>query len=228
MSQATVATSKGQRTRERILEAALGLFADKGYEATTMRDIAAAAGCSLGLAYRYFDRKEDLVLALYARLARDLEEAARDLPRGTMGERFERAMRLKLGLLRPYREAFGALFGAALTPHSGVAVLGPHTADVREQVGRVFELVVSGATDAPRERQVRQLARVLYVAHLGLLLYWLHDRSPDERATGEALAFARATLGLARPLLALPPRSRILARLAGVIEPVFGPGAPAS
>src|ERR687885_768715 len=136
MSQAmVVATSKGERTRERILEAALGLFANKGYEATTVRDIAAAAGCSLGLAYRYFDRKEALVLALYARLARELEEAARELPRGTLGERFERAMRLKLELVRPYREAFGALFGAALTPHSGVAVLGPGTAGERAAGG---------------------------------------------------------------------------------------------
>jgi AcrR family transcriptional regulator len=223
MSQATVAaTSKGERTRERILEAALGLFAGKGYEATTMRDIAAAAGCSLGLAYRYFDRKEALVLALYARLARELEEAARELPRGTLGERFERAMRLKLELVRPYREAFGALFGAALTPHSGVAVLGPQTADVRERVGRVFALVVAGATDAPRPRHAPDLARVLYVAHLGLLLFWLHDRTPGERATDELLAFARDTLGLARPLLALPPVARTLARLARALEPVFG------
>ena len=222
MSQATVAASKGERTRERILEVALGLFAGKGYEATTMRDIAAAAGCSLGLAYRYFDRKEALVLALYARLARELEEAARELPRAPLGERFERAMRMKVGLVRPYREAFGALFGAALTPHSGVAVLGPRTADVRERVGRVFELVVSGATDAPRARHARDLARVLYVAHLGLLLFWLHDHTPDERATEDLLAFARDTLGLARPLLALPPVSRALARLARTLEPVFG------
>ena len=219
---AAVGTGKGERTRQRILETALGLFASEGYEATTMRDIAAAAGCSLGLAYRYFDHKEDLVLALYARLAAELEEASRDLPRGRMADRFDRAVRLKLGLVRPYREAFGALFGAALTPHSGVAVLGPQTADVRERVGRVFELVVAGATDAPRPRHARDLARVLYVAHLGLLLFWLHDRSPEGRATEELLAIARDTLGLARPLLALPPVSRALARVAGALEPVFG------
>ncbi len=63
---------------------------------------------------------------------------------------------------------------------------------------------------------------MLYVAHLGLLLFWLHDRTPDERATEDLLAFARDTLGLARPLLALPPVSRTLARLARTLEPVFG------
>ena len=78
------------------------------------------------------------------------------------------------------------------------------------------------ATDAPRARHAGNLARVLYVAHLGLLLFWLHDRTPEERATDELLAFARDTLGLTRPLLALPPVSRALARLARTLEPVFG------
>ena len=66
-------TAKGERTREHILNHALRLFIDRGYDETTMRDIAAAADCSLGLTYRYFARKEDLVLALYRRLAEEQE-----------------------------------------------------------------------------------------------------------------------------------------------------------
>ena len=54
-----VLTPKARRTRERILEAALALFAERGYEATTMRDVAREAGASLGLAYRYFESKEE-------------------------------------------------------------------------------------------------------------------------------------------------------------------------
>ena len=42
-----VLTPKARRTRGRILEAALGLFAEKGYEATTMRDVAREAEASL-------------------------------------------------------------------------------------------------------------------------------------------------------------------------------------
>jgi AcrR family transcriptional regulator len=62
-----VLTPKARRTRERILEAAL--FADRGYEATTMREVGRKAGTSLGLAYRYFASKEVFALALYVRLA---------------------------------------------------------------------------------------------------------------------------------------------------------------
>ena len=54
-------TPKAQETRQHILETALGLFQAQGYDKTTMREIAAAADCSLGLAYRYFDGKEALV-----------------------------------------------------------------------------------------------------------------------------------------------------------------------
>ena len=55
-------TPKAQETRQRIFDTAVKLFMEKGYEETTMRDIAAEAGCSLGLAYRYFESKEVVVV----------------------------------------------------------------------------------------------------------------------------------------------------------------------
>ena len=47
------ATSKSERSRQKIVDAAVALFAERGFTATTMRDIAAAADVSLGLTYRY-------------------------------------------------------------------------------------------------------------------------------------------------------------------------------
>ena len=103
-------TPKARRTRERILEAALALFADRGYEATTMRDVAREAGASLGLAYRYFASKEEFALALYMRLAEESEDWARDgLAGGTVAERFERAMLVKLDQVSSHRGPLAAL-----------------------------------------------------------------------------------------------------------------------
>jgi AcrR family transcriptional regulator len=215
-------TAKGEQTREHLLDIALQLFMSKGYEATTMRDIAGAAGCSLGLAYRYFDHKEELVLALYRRLAQTLEVQVQALPPAPLVERFRQAVALKLALIAPYREPLGALFGAALTPHSEIAVLGSRTAQVRQQVGRAFLTVVIGATDPPRQPQAAQLALVLYAVHLGLLLYWLHDRSAEQEATQELLAFTCDTLSLIRPLLRLPPVTRVLTRLVKILQPMVG------
>src|SRR6476660_9653960 len=58
-------TSKGEDTRDRIYNAALALFRERGFDATTMRDIASAAGMSLGAAYHYFPSKEALVMDYY-------------------------------------------------------------------------------------------------------------------------------------------------------------------
>jgi hypothetical protein len=88
----------------------------------------------------------------------------------------------------------------------------------------MFLTVVSGATDAPRERQARDLATVLYGAHLALQLFWLYDRSPNQHATEELLALTSDMLSLVRRLLRLPPISKALARLARIIGPVFGGG----
>ena len=211
-------TPKARRTRGRILEAALMLFADRGYEATTMRDVAWEAEVSLGLAYRYFSSKEEFALALYMRLAEESEEWARDgLAGGTVAERFERAMVAKLNQVSPHRDPLAALLSRALDPNSPISALGEGTAAVREKMGGVFLEVAQGASDAPAEKHARELGNVLYALHLAILLYWFHDRTPEARATRELVGSARETLRYLRPVLRLPPMSRVLSRLAGAL-----------
>jgi AcrR family transcriptional regulator len=75
------ARSEAVRTesRERILAAARKLFLERGYDATTMQDIVAAAGTSIGNAYFYFGSKERLVGEMIEAAARSmLEETERD------------------------------------------------------------------------------------------------------------------------------------------------------
>jgi AcrR family transcriptional regulator len=214
-------TPKARRTRERILEAALELFADRGYEATTMRDVAREAEASLGLAYRYFASKEEFALALYMRLAEESEEWARDgLEGGTVAERFEAAMLAKLGQVSPHRGPLAALLTRALDPNSRLSALGEGTAAVREKMGGVFLEVVRGASDAPGEKQVRELGNVLYALHLAILLYWFHDKTPETRASRELVGSARDALRYLRPALRLPPMSRVLSRLTGALANV--------
>jgi len=214
-------TPKGERTREHLLDTALQLFTTAGYEATTMRDIAAAAECSLGLAYRYFTSKEEFVLALYGRLERDFATYVDTLPPSPLADRFGQVVRAKLAHIAPYREALGALAGAALNPRSNVAVLGDTTAEVRQRVSGMFLAIVRGATDAPRERVARDLAIVLYGAHLALILFWLYDRTPDRRATEALVSLMCDMLRIVRRLLRLPPLAKALGRLAQIIEPIF-------
>jgi AcrR family transcriptional regulator len=223
-----VLTPKARRTRERILGVALELFAERGYEATTMRDVAREAGASLGLAYRYFASKEEFALALYMRLAEESEEWARGrLNEGNIAERFEAAMLAKLDQVSPHRGPLAALLARALDPNSPISALGEGTAGVREKMGGVFLEVVRGASDAPGDKQARELGSVLYALHLAILLYWFHDKTPEAQASRELVGSAREALRYLRPALRLPPMSRVLSRLADASESVRI-GGPAS
>jgi AcrR family transcriptional regulator len=60
----TAATSRGEQTRQAILEAAEKLFLSQGYNGTSMRQIARRAGIALGGIYNHFEGKEGLFQAL--------------------------------------------------------------------------------------------------------------------------------------------------------------------
>ena len=223
------APGKAQRTREHILETALGLFESKGYTETTMRDIAAAADCSLGLAYRYFARKEEMVLALYERCAAQLDAEVAALPARPLAVRFAAAMEANFRHLTPHRETLGALFIAGLAPDSPVAVLGDGVSGIPFyglRVWNIFLTVCTGASDAPKRAQAEQMATLFYSAHLLMILFWLQDRSEGQARTQELLGFAQEMIGRLRPVLGLPPVAKPLARLAQIIGPMFGPVEP--
>lgn len=59
--------------RDAICDAALKLFAEKGIEATTIREIAERAGAAEGTLYRHFEGKDDLAEWLYRRCANELQ-----------------------------------------------------------------------------------------------------------------------------------------------------------
>jgi hypothetical protein len=52
-------------------------------------------------------------------------------------------------------------------------------------------------------------------------LFWLYDRTPEQRASQELVQLASDMLGLLRRLLRLPPLARALHRLARIVEPMF-------
>lgn len=57
-------TTKGEKTKERILKISLKLFAEKGYNPTTVRDIAAALGMKQSALYNHFKSKDEILTTL--------------------------------------------------------------------------------------------------------------------------------------------------------------------
>jgi pyoverdine/dityrosine biosynthesis protein Dit1/AcrR family transcriptional regulator len=217
----TVATAD-RRIRQRLLEAAVPLLAERGLSGDILRQSAAVAGCSLERARLFFGREEELVLALYVRLATELEARVIDLPEGPLAERFRSAMLAKLSLVAPYRDALTALLATILDPRHELGALGEQTRLVRSRVMGVFSAVALGASDRP-SAEVPALARALYGAHLALVLLWTQDRTPDFTATRSAIDAFCNLLASAAPLLWLPQAGAMLAGADKILLPLLEP-----
>ena len=173
-------TAKGERTRERILDTALRLFHQRGWRDTTMRAVAAEAGVSLGNAYYYFSSKESLIQAIYAQ-SHDEHAAACEpvLARErTFAARLRGMMKAKLDTLAPYHRFAGVLFATASDPASPLNPWSDASEPVRARSRALFARALEGC-DAGIPKALRQeLPELLWTYHMGLILFWVHDRSP--------------------------------------------------
>ncbi|WP_214416128.1 TetR/AcrR family transcriptional regulator [Sphaerisporangium fuscum] len=66
----TDSTDTTEPVRRRLLGEATRLFAEKGFESTSVQEIVAAAGVTKGAMYHYFDSKDDLLREIYTRVLR--------------------------------------------------------------------------------------------------------------------------------------------------------------
>jgi AcrR family transcriptional regulator len=202
-------TAQGAAAKERLYGTAIRLIADRGYAATTLRDIAGAAEVSVGLLYRYFPSKQAIVLALYDELSAEYARRTAELPPGTWRERFMFALTVSLEVLEPHEQALRALTPVLVSdPEEGI--FAASTAFSRLRVQRVFELAVAGANDAPKQPLAEALGRLLYLIHLSVLLWWLLDKSHNQRATTALVALTRQLLPSAALAVRLPPVRRFV------------------
>jgi AcrR family transcriptional regulator len=197
-------TAQGADTRRRLYEAALRLMAAGGWQATTLRDIAREAGVSVGLLYRYFPSKRAVVMTLYDELSAEFAGRAATLPRGGWLARFVAALETSLAVLGPHRSVLAG-FVPVLFGDADEGLFAPGTAFSRLRVQAVFERAVLEARDAPSPQLGASLGRLLYLLHLAVLLWWLLDRSPGQRATAGLVVLLRRALPLGALALRLPP-----------------------
>ena len=73
MTAATRRWAKTDATQQRILDAATDVFAARGFTAATMADIVDHSGASIGSIYHHFGGKKELFLAIFERLAADID-----------------------------------------------------------------------------------------------------------------------------------------------------------
>jgi AcrR family transcriptional regulator len=196
-------TAEGEATRTKLYETAVRLIGEQGYEATTLRDVARRANVSPGLLYRYFPSKRSVVLALYDELSETFAADAAGMPPGKWRDRFLFALETSLRSLGPHRVTLRALV-PVMVGDVEEGVFAQSTAFSRKRVLAIFQHAVSGASDAPPEKLAGALARLLYLMHLGVILWWLLDKSPGQRATQGLLSLWKRMLPSATLVLRLP------------------------
>jgi AcrR family transcriptional regulator len=193
------------------------LIAARGYERTTLRDIAKHAGVSVGLLYRYFPSKHAVVIALYDELSTEYARQAAEMPPGKWRDRFIFALNTSLHVLKPHEVALRALTPVLVgDPDEGI--FAANTAFSRLRVQRVFEHAVSGAADAPKQPLAEALGRLLYLVHLAVLLWWLLDKSANQRATTALVSLTQQLLPSAALTLRVPPVRRFLISVDGLVR----------
>ncbi|MET9541148.1 TetR family transcriptional regulator [Streptomyces sp. NPDC006553] len=171
---------KSEQTRTLILETALRLFKERGYDKTTMRAIAQEAGVSVGNAYYYFSSKEHLVQGFYDRIAQEHQAAVEPILTGDEKDLTARIRGVYLGWLdiaEPYHEFAAQFFKNAADPDSPLSPFSPESEGPREAAIEVHRRVISGASVKVDPELREALPQLLWLQQMGLVLFWVYDRS---------------------------------------------------
>lgn len=189
--------SKSEQTRALILETAMRLFQERGYDKTTMRAIAAEAGVSVGNAYYYFAGKEHLIQGFYDRLAAEHRAAVREvLDRETdLEARLGGVLKVWLDIAMPYHEFAVQFFKNAADPDSPLSPFSAESEHARVEAISVHREVLAGATKTKVPEELRDiLPELMWLSQMGLVLYWIFDRTEGrERSYRLAERGARLT-----------------------------------
>ena len=173
----TMDGTKQQRrgnTRQRIQDVALELFAEQGYEKTSLREIAERLDVTKAALYYHFKTKEEIIVSVYEDLTQPIEELIE------WGRRQPHTLETKHEIVRRYSEA---LAGAAPL----FRFMQENQATVRElRIGETFKDRMRGLRDIIIDRDARLTDQVrsisaLFTLHAGMFLMQDLEGDPEKK-----------------------------------------------
>ena len=175
--------------RGRVIEAAMALAAEGGYDAVQMRDVATGASVALGTIYRYFTSKDQLLAAAMVEWLGQLEQqVAQRPPRGdTAAERVVDVVRRANRTLGRNPRLTAALVTAVAAPDPDVVAL--HRAS-----SAAMQRILSAPTGDLDEATKADVVRVLNHVWFSALLTWVHGWTDVDHVIEELEVAGRLVL----------------------------------
>ena len=191
-----------EKTKERILAAALELFRHNGLDGTTTKQISKKAGIAEGTLFNYFKTKEDLALFFFQKETHDLVRwygRETRLQRAPLPEQLFAIIHRQLEYIDPYEEFIGAVFFRSLQPHSKLSPLSLESQELRLKYLRFVRDILAQAEEKEEIPRLGELgAYAVGLFYIGIVMYWLHDPSRGKQKT---LALLDRSLRLATGML---------------------------
>jgi len=173
-------TRAQQARRQRVVDAAMSLALEGGYEAVQMRDVAARADVAMGTVYRYFTSKDHLLAASLVHWVEQLDSRLAQSPAqgSSPAERVIDALDRALRAMGRQPTLVGAVFTALASPD-------PAAVECQQQVTVLMEGIITRAIGEPQPADISDRARILGHVWYSALVGWVNGWSSMGRVHDE-------------------------------------------
>jgi len=173
-------TTAQEARRQRVIDAAMDLALEGGYEAVQMRDVATQAGVAMGTVYRYFSSKDHLLAAAAVYWVEQLEVRLSTKPAfgATPAERVTEVLGRALRVLARQPQLGTAVFAALSSPE-------PAAVESQMQISSIMESIVSKAIGEPAPAGVEERSRMIGHVWYSAMTGWVNGWSNVDRVYGE-------------------------------------------
>jgi AcrR family transcriptional regulator len=217
-------TSKSEATASKILDAALALFREQGFEAATMRAIAERAGVATGAAYYYYASKDAIIMDFYQRSCEQMQEELR-LALTTvksLEDGLRELIRIKLTHFAPNRDVLRALLRNGADPKYPLSPFSADTKQVRDlDISWFHHVIRQSGVSVPRDLAPR-LPGMLWFFQMGVILFWVTDDSARQERTERLLPLACKVIASLVRFSSLPLMRPLRKPVLELIEIVVG------
>ena len=182
-------TRAQQARRQRVVDAAMTLGLEGGYEAVQMRDVAARANVAMGTVYRYFSSKDHLLAACLVHWVEQLDaRLAQVPPRGTSAsERVLDVLERALRAMGRQPRLVAAVFASLASPD-------PAAIECQQQMGALMDGIITRAIGEPRPADHAERTRIIGHVWYSALVGWVNGWSDMGRVRDELAVAVRLLL----------------------------------